>query len=222
MRMIGCKSENKLQWLNVIFVVSLIISNVIGIICQDLGFAILGVDVILPAANITFIVSCLITDVVSELYGKDEAIKMTRRGFVAQIYATIMITTATLIPSMDKELGVAFNTVFATNYMLVIGSLTAYYVGQLSDIKIYHLLRGVFYKAKQRWIQKNISTVISQLIDTSVFTIIVFGIGLGWVSQDGGWELILGAIIGQYIVKILLSILDTPLFYLLTKRKCEN
>lgn len=130
-----------------------------------------------------------------------------------------MITTATLIPSMDKELGEAFNTVFATNYMLVIGSLTAYYVGQLSDIKIYHLLRGIFRKAQQRWIQKNISTAISQLIDTTVFTIIVFGIGLGWVSQDGGWALILGAIIGQYIVKLLLSIIDTPLFYLITARK---
>lgn len=219
MRMNDFREQNKLQWLNVIFVVSLIISNVIGIICQDLGFAILGVDVILPAANITFIVSCLITDVVSELYGKDEAVRMTKRGFVAQIYATIMITTATLIPSMDKELGEAFNTVFATNYMLVIGSLTAYYVGQLSDIKIYHFLRGIFNKTQQRWIQKNISTAISQLIDTTVFTFIVFGIGLGWVSQGGGWALILGAIIGQYIVKLLLSVLDTPLFYLITARK---
>jgi uncharacterized integral membrane protein (TIGR00697 family) len=220
--MIDYKRENKLQWLNVIFVVSLIVTNVTAMICQDTGISILGVDVLLPAANITFIITCLITDVVSELYGKEEAVKMTKRGFIAQIYATIMITATTMLPSVDKALGDAYDLIFGLNFMMVIGSLAAYYVGQQCDIKIYHFLRGIFTKDNQRWIQKNVSTVISQLVDTTIISIIGYGIGLGWLWQDNSLKLIVGVIIGQYIVKILLAALDTPLFYLLTKRKCAN
>ena len=216
------KRENKLQWLNVIFVVSLIVTNVTAMICQDTGVSIFGVDVLLPAANITFIITCLITDVVSEMYGKEEAVKMTKRGFAAQIYATIMITITTMLPSADKMLGDAYDLIFGLNLMMVIGSLAAYWVGQQCDIKIYHFLRGIFTKSNQRWIQKNVSTAISQLVDTTIISIIGYGIGLGWLWQENSWKLIIGVIIGQYIVKIFLAVLDTPFFYLLTKRKCEN
>ena len=71
--------------------------------------------------------------------------------------------------------------------------------------------------SKKRWIWNNVSTMTSQIIDTALFISIGFGIGLGM----GGLELI-GIMIGQYCIKFCLALLDTPIFYLLTRTRKED
>ena len=57
---------------------------------------------------------------------------------------------------------------------------------------------------------------------TAIYISIAFGIGLGWFMQEGGMMLVLGMVIGQYLLKAGLALCDTPFFYLLTRKHQEE
>ena len=71
-------------------------------------------------------------------------------------------------------------------------------------------------KKEWKWLWENISTILSQTVDTIIFIGIAYGIGLG-----ANWETIKLMFISQVVIKTALAIIDTPIFYLLTRRK-EN
>lgn len=52
-----------------------------------------------------------------------------------------------------------------------------------------------------------------------IYAVISFGIGLGWLASPEGRTQLLGIIIGQYLLKAGLALLDTPLFYFFTRRE---
>lgn len=70
-----------------------------------------------------------------------------------------------------------------------------------------------------RWLWNNASTATSQIIDTAIYAAISFGLGLGWFFHEGGFKMFLSIFIGQYLLKLCLALLDTPIFYIFTKRK---
>ena len=103
--------------------------------------------------------------------------------------------------------------------IFVFGSLVAYLCSQSWDVWIFHKIRVRFNgNPKRRWIWNNASTLTSQIIDTAIYISIAFGIGLGWFMQEGGMMLVLGMVIGQYLLKAGLALCDTPFFYLLTHK----
>jgi uncharacterized integral membrane protein (TIGR00697 family) len=125
------------------------------------------------------------------------------------------------IPAEDSEMQMAYSKLLGQNLLFVIASLTAYFVSQLWDIWIFHRIRDWYLKARggstaARWIWNNASTMTSQILDTVLFIGIVFGIGFRWFWMPQMWSALAVTIVGQYIFKFLLAILDTPLFYLLT------
>ena len=73
-----------------------------------------------------------------------------------------------------------------------------------------------------RWIWNNVSTGTSQIIDTVIYALVAFGIGMGWLFQEGGLSLLLSIILGQYLLKLCLAIIDTPFFYYFTRRTNHN
>ena len=62
----------------------------------------------------------------------------------------------------------------------------------------------------------------SQLVDSVVYVFIAFGFGFGWLFQDGMRLVLFNMILGQWLFKIALAALDTPLFYLFTRRSSES
>ena len=117
----------------------------------------------------------------------------------------------------------AYVQLLGQNYVFVIGSMIAYYASQTWDVYIFHKVRDVFVRKqgtnKNRWIWNNISTATSQMIDTALFTTLSFGIGLGWLADQEMRKTLAAMVVGQYVYKLLLAVLDTPVFYLLTKNK---
>ena len=106
--------------------------------------------------------------------------------------------------------------------LFVIGSLCAYYASQSCDVFLFHKIRDRFVKKHGtikhgKWLWNNGSTLTSQIIDTSVYAIISFGIGLGFLWSNEGLMNLVGLMIGQYILKACLALLDTPFFYFLTR-----
>lgn len=68
-----------------------------------------------------------------------------------------------------------------------------------------------------RWLWNNGSTITSQIWDTVIYAVISFGFGLGWVHTHEGRMQLIGIIIGQYLLKACLALLDTPFFYFFTR-----
>ncbi|GAB3794228.1 queuosine precursor transporter [Virgibacillus kimchii] len=189
-------------YLSAMFVGLLIISNVLAVkLISIWGF-------ILPAAVIVYVVTYLITDVIGELYGKDAARKTVQAGFITQIAALIFIFIAIQLPPAPVfESQLQFEEILGGSFRVILASLLSYFASQNLDVTIFHRLKSKHGEGKL-WLRNNLSTMTSQLVDTTIFITIAF-----WGTVPGG--VLLGMIATQYVFKLLIALIDTPIAYLI-------
>ena len=217
------KTQNNLILLCMIFAVSLVIANVVTAKTINTGIPLFGGVIQLPGAAVCYAITFLMTDVIGEIWGKKEANLCVRWGFIAQILATILIVFTQQLPAVNPDMQAAYDMLLGQNYIFVIGSLVAYYVSQSWDVWVFHKIRDK-YIAKHgdtkggRWIWNNGSTMTSQIFDTVIFIGISFGLGFGWFFDASMRPALWAMMVGQYFLKFILAALDTPIFYLLTRR----
>lgn len=204
--------------LNMIFVVSIVIANVVGCKIIDTGIDLFGLRLSLSGGAITYAFTFLCTDIIGEVYGKKEARATVLKGFIGQVFAIALIVLTQYTPTADAEMQAAYVKLLGQAPMFTLGSICAYWASQSWDVYIFHKLRDKF-NAKQsmRWLWNNLSTGTSQIIDTCIYALISFGLGLGLLWAPGGLKNLFGLVAGQYLLKLGLAILDTPLFYLFTR-----
>lgn len=180
------------------------------------------VELALSGGAITYAVTFLCTDIIGEIWGKATAQRVVKYGFIGQIFATACIMLTGVFPATDVVMDNAYQTLLGQNWIFVIGSLSAYLVSQSWDVAVFHAIRDR-YIAKHgstkggRWLWNNGSTITSQIWDTVIYAVISFGFGLGWVHTHEGRMQLIGIIIGQYLLKACLALLDTPFFYFFTR-----
>jgi uncharacterized integral membrane protein (TIGR00697 family) len=218
------KTNSNLIGINMVFVVALVISNVVTAKLFATGINLFGTALTLPGAALCYAITFLATDVIGEIWGKKEANRTVRWGFVGQVLATLLIILTQYLPAADPEAQTAYERLLGQNWIFVIGSMVAYFASQSWDVFFFHKIRDKFI-AKHgstdggRWIWNNASTMTSQIIDTVLFIGISFGIGFGWFFDRTMWPSLFAMMLGQYALKFILAALDTPFFYLLTRRK---
>lgn len=197
------KNETNLSILTAVFVVALVISNVIAAKVVQIGW------IEIPAAVLAYPITFLMTDVISEIWGKKAAQRTVFIGLGVQLMSLALIFAAIYLPAAPymAEFNEMFGATLGTTARFVIASLIAYLVSQSIDVTLFHLLKGKF--EKHKWIRNNGSTMCSQLFDTAIFITIGF-----WGVVPNIWIMI----VSQYIVKFCLALCDTPFFYLLTKK----
>lgn len=216
--------ERNLNLLAMLFVMSLVIANVVTGKLINTGVPLFGTTITLPGAAVCYAITFLITDIVGELWGREKANMFVRNGFIGQLLATVLIIFTQFLPAADPEMQIVYEKLLGQNAIFVIGSLVAYTVSQWWDVWVFHKIRDK-YIAKHgttkggRWIWNNASTMTSQILDTVIFIGIAFGIGFGWLFDTAMYPTLFGMMIGQYLFKALLALLDTPIFYLATRRK---
>lgn len=215
------KTDTNLTLLTVIFATALLTSNVIssnGMIFTNLHIG--NIQLLAPAAVLAYAITFLMTDVIGQTWGRKEANKAVALGLVAQVICTALIF---FTPIIFKPWFVGSDTYTSLNGLgwFTLGSLTAYCCSQTWDVYIFHKLKdrarakfgGDKYN-RHRWLWNNASTMTSQIIDTAIFIGIGFGLGLGMRGDE-----LLGLMIGQYGVKFIIAIIDTPFFYLMTRER---
>lgn len=192
-----------LQYLTGIFVGLLILSNVIAV-----KLIAVGDWVILPAAVIIYVFTYPILDVITETYGKKYARRTVFAGLIAQAFALLFIYIAIHFPAAPfYEDQASFELIFAGSFRVTLASLIAYIVSQNADVFIFDALKKR-HGTKKLWVRNNASTMVSQLLDTTLFITIAF---LGTMPLGA----LLGMIISQYIFKFIVAIVDTPIVYAL-------
>ncbi len=200
-------------YLGALFITSLVVSNLIfqkffywnpfGDI-SVFGASLFEISVGILPYPITF----LITDLISEIFGKKKANQIVVAGIFASIFSLAIIYTSAAVPATDwspvsDEL---FTSVFGNTIVAVFASMMAYLLAQFVDIQIYHFWKNLT-KGKYLWLRNNFSTFSSQLIDT--FTVVFLLCSFGEIS----WDRFTGLVISGFLFKVLIAFFDTPFLY---------
>ncbi|WP_067727681.1 queuosine precursor transporter [Oceanobacillus damuensis] len=190
-------------YLNGIFVGLLILSNIVAVKLFGIGdFA------VLPAAAIIYIFTYPITDIIVEIYGKKEARRTVQAGLITQVMALIFISIAINLPAAPFfENQAEFETILGGSFQIIIASLISYTISQHLDVTIFNKLKAK-HGEKKLWLRNNASTMLSQLVDTTIFISIAF---YGTMPFSAIGDLI----VTQYLFKFLAVILLTPIVYLI-------
>lgn len=195
------KTDKNLLILNGIFITSLLIANVVSAKIVTFG------GLVIPAAIVAYPLTFLMTDVIGEIWGKEQANQSVKLGFICQLISLILIGLSILLPVAPfADNQAEFKGIMAQSFRVVAASLIAYYCSQSWDVWVFHKIREK--GTGNKWLRNNLSTMTSQIIDTAIFITIAF-IG----SVPNIWVMI-GS---QYLIKCVYALLDTIPFYYLTR-----
>lgn len=193
--------SRKLFFLNSLFITCLLIANITAVKLVQLG------SLIIPAAVFVFPVTFLVTDVVCEVWGKKKASDLVWMGFFMNLILIGFLQLGKLLPPApiwpDQA---AYENIFGAVPRIVVGSMCAYLVSQSHDVWAFNFLRQLT-GGKHLWLRNNLSTMVSQLLDTAIFITLAFA---GTVP----WEVLTTMVLSQYLVKLVLALADTPFCYL--------
>ncbi|ERJ11327.1 queuosine precursor transporter [Haloplasma contractile] len=164
-----------------------------------------------PAGALAIGATFLITDIIGEFYSKEKAKQIVHITFFANIVWTLGLTFALYLPTHATDFSKnAMELLFTPLPRIALGGLIAFYVSQLIDVQLFHLLKNKF--PNQLWIRNNGSTIVSQAIDTVLFLSIAF---LGTLPFA-----VLGQMmIGMYSAKLMFAVLDTVIIYIIKHKK---
>ena len=161
--------------------------------------------------NVAYSTTFLATDILSEIYNGKEARKAINIGLLSMIVFTILIQIDLMfIPNTEDLVNESMKTIFSLMPRICIGSLISYYISNTIDTYIYEFIKKKKPSDKFLWLRNNGSTMISQLIDSILFTTISF---LGIYS----FKTLFNLILVTYLAKFIIAILDTPFIYISKK-----
>lgn len=203
------KNETNLIVLNCVFVTSLVVSNILA--SKIVSFW----GLVIPSAIVAYPITFLMTDVIGEIYGKEQANKTVKIGVICQVTSLIMIGLAILLPVASfADNQSEFKSILGSSFRVVFASLVSYLCSQSWDVWVFHKIRDLYIKKHGstkggRWIWNNASTMTSQIIDTAIFITLAF-----WGKVPN----IFTMIVSQYVIKFIYALCDTPFFYIMTNK----
>lgn len=163
--------------------------------------------------NVLFAVTFLITDILSECEGKKEANKAVWIGMFTSLFFLLLSQSWLLYqPSEGDWVMDSIRIVFSNTPRMMIASFVVYAVSQMFDVWLYHRWWDFTEKKcgdrrKFLWLRNNGSTLVSQLLNTLLFTLFAF-----YGTYD--WKTLVSVFASSYVIYIVTSLLDTPVVYL--------
>lgn len=202
-----------------LFITSLITAQLTAtkILEFDLPFAlpVTGEALILPGAALAYALTFFATDCYAELYGRHDAQILVNVGFFMNFVMLGLVWSTIAAPAsgagVDPE---TFRVALGASTNIVAGSLLAYLVSQNWDVLVFHRI-GELTDGAYLWARNIGSTATSQAIDTLLFVGIAFWVAptvLG-VGEALPGAVLAGLIVGQYLLKLLIALVDTPFVY---------
>jgi hypothetical protein len=190
-----------------LFIASLVTSNLIFqkfFYWEPFGLYRFEISVGILPYPITF----LITDILSEIYGKKKANQVVIAGIFASFFSMLIILVADYVPAIDNSPidNQIFSKVFGLSPLAVLASMLAYLSAQFIDIRIFHFWKRKT-KGKHLWLRNNFSTFSSQFIDT--FTVLFLLCSFNVLP----WDIFGGLLLSGFLFKVIIAALDTPILY---------
>jgi len=186
------------------FVVALVLANTLGTKITSL----FGVRV---SVGIFFVpLLFLITDIISEVHGKKKATEFVLISIAVLVFTLVMMYFSINLPANETWGGQEhFAFVFGSSLRMTIASVIAFVLSQFHDVWSFHFWKKKTH-GKYLWLRNNLSTAISQFIDTVIFMFIAFYN----LTPKFNVLFIISLIIPYWLFKIFFALADTPLCYL--------
>ncbi|MBD0778238.1 queuosine precursor transporter [Maribacter sp. ANRC-HE7] len=201
-------------YLGAMFITSLVVSNLIFqkfFYWKPFGdFTVFGANLFeISVGILPYPITFLITDLISEVYGKKKANQIVTAGIFASFFSMGIVLLAEHVPAIANSPvdNTTFSKVFALSPIAVLASMLAYLFAQYVDIAIYHFWKRLTH-GKHLWLRNNFSTFLSQFIDT--FTVV----SLLCLFKVLPWHMFFGLVVSGFLFKVLIAFLDTPFLYL--------
>jgi hypothetical protein len=227
----------KRDLLLVLYIIFLTLANLLGSkitgfpISWDIGEWQGEVNIRFSVGLLLFPWLFLITDIIAETLGRQEAQKFVKLAFLVQVVTFVCIfifinlppvgrSQAPVSPGVEYSFNQAYAKILGSSLRIIVGSLTAFAIAQTLDVHLFHYLKKKF-QNRWLWLRNNLSTTVSQFIDTAIFYTIAFAPlpfalpVIGLEAGDGlAWMTIWSIFWPYYLQKVLLAMFDTPLVYL--------
>ncbi|HEB52139.1 MAG TPA: VUT family protein [bacterium] len=189
------------------FLSSLVTCNLIAnkFVSVDLGFKVFT----LSAGVLPYPITFLVTDLLSEIYGRRRASRVVWSGFAASMFALLAIWLggnwhAIAGSPVDDD---TYLAAFGNSWRVIGASMTAYLVAQFCDVRLFHFWKRLT-DGRHLWLRNNASTIVSQLLDTTLVVLVLFVGREGWSA-----ERMAAVIFDGWVFKTMVALGDTPLFY---------
>ncbi|MCE5317361.1 MAG: queuosine precursor transporter [Parachlamydia sp.] len=192
--------------ISVAFSVIVVVTNLLS--SKMVALPLLG-GFVIPFGILTYPLTFLLSDLVTEIFGSQKARTMVYTGMACSLLSLGIVQCALSLPPADADMQKSWQMVFGISKFVILGSLTAYIVGQILDIQLYTLIRR-WTGERFLWLRCNGSTLLSQMIDTLIVNSIHLYWGLGLE-----YHTIVQIMLFSYCYKAFFSVANTPLFYLL-------
>ncbi|MEZ4756391.1 MAG: queuosine precursor transporter [Flavobacteriales bacterium] len=213
------------------FVANALIAEMIGVKLFQLetllglpkaDFSLLGQDhlsFVLSVGVLPWPIVFIMTDVVNDYYGVRGVRFLTLLTTALIAFAFVVLYLAIQMPAEAgwwmgssaaqgvPDMQAAFTAIFGQGMNIIVGSLTAFVVGQMVDAFSFRAIKRVT-GDRRIWLRATGSTVISQLIDSVVVTYVAF-----WIFKDMSFAMATALVLTAYTYKLLVAVLSTPLVY---------
>ena len=198
-------SQNKkTDLLLAIFITVLICANILGVKITT----ILGISV--SVGIFMFPITFLITDIIEEVHGKEKPKTFIKAGSIALIIVFAYTALSIWLGASERyPHGEAYATIFGSTLRMLFASLIAFLISQYHDIWAFNFWKTKT-KGKYLWLRNNASTVVSQLLDSTIFMFIAFYA----IAPKFDALFIIQLIIPYWLFKIVIAAIDTPFCYL--------
>ena len=206
-------AEKIYLFLSALFITSLVVSNIIFqkfFYWYPFDFSLLGQPLFeISVGLLPYPMTFLITDLISEIYGKRRANMVVVLGIFASFFSAGILLVGNALPAVEYSPinDSLYERVFSLSPIAALASMIAYLVAQFIDIRIYHFWKKLT-KGKMLWLRNNFSTFISQFIDS------ITVVGLLCSFNVLSWDSFIGLSTASFIFKILIAIFDTPFLYI--------
>ena len=166
--------------------------------------------------NIVYSTGFLATDILSEMYGPKESKRAVTVGFFSLIVMTVMMQLAIQFTPAPSDFVQSYKeTNFGFIPRITFGSLIAQVISNFHDIWAFELWKRIKPGKKTLWIRNCLSTMVSQLLDSLIFTFIAF---FGVYEMSVWWQIV----ITTYLLKFIVAVCDTPFMYIARKWSDNN
>jgi len=197
------------------------LEDVLGIAKAD--FTLLGqqhLSFVLSVGVLPWPIVFIMTDVINDYYGVRGVRFLTLLTTALITFAFGVMYFAIHMPAEQgwwigssaqqgvPDMQAAFSSIFGQGMNIILGSLTAFVVGQLVDAFVFRRIKRIT-GDKRIWLRATGSTLVSQLIDSVVVTYVAF-----WIFKDMSFPMATALVLTAYTYKLIVAILSTPLVYL--------
>jgi hypothetical protein len=181
----------------------------------------------LTAGVILWPIVFIMTDIINEYFGH-KAVKLysyIAASLITYSFLAVYLAMNTVgsdfwniknLENSSLDMNLAYNNIFGQGLWIIIGSLVAFLVGQVLDVKVFQAVRKITGE-KKLWLRATISTLVSQLIDSFVVLFIAFYIGK--INTPDQWPLsqVIAISIVNYLYKFIIAWLMIPVLYFIHK-----